>query len=192
MDDLDTSCESLGEVWILWISRIRYWQLEGSISINGLAVPSPGALRAIPVEKTEKGTGGRPWKTLGIYWERDDDHVTFVAPEKTRPEGRDTKQQMLSAASCIFDPIGCLAPFLSLWQRGVAWNESLLEEVERHWVIWKRELVDLPFVRFSRALVPVPLEQAKRIELHAFFDASERTYGAVVYLRVKLRLDPRG
>ncbi|KRY10237.1 hypothetical protein T12_15320 [Trichinella patagoniensis] len=117
----------------------------------------PDALRAIPVEKTAKGTGGRSWKTLGIYWEREDDHVTFVAPEKTHPEGGDTKRQMLSAASCIFDPI---------------------EEVEWHWVIWKRELVDLSFVKFPCALVPVPLEQAKRIELHALCDASEQAYGA--------------
>ncbi|KRX71786.1 hypothetical protein T06_11888 [Trichinella sp. T6] len=128
-----------------------------------------------PVEKTAKGTGGRSWKTLGIYWEREDDHVTFVAPEKTRPEGEDTKRQMLSAASCIFDPIGCLAPFL---------DESP-KEVEWHWVIWKRELVDLSFVRFPRALVPVPLEQAKQIELHALCDVSEQAYGAVLYLRVE-------
>ncbi|KRX37289.1 hypothetical protein T05_12700 [Trichinella murrelli] len=77
-------------------------------------------LRALPVEKTAKGTGGRSWKTLGIYWEREDDHVTLVAPEKTRPEGEDTKRQMLSAASCIFAPIGCLAPFLCL----CLWNKQ--------------------------------------------------------------------
>ncbi|KRZ49149.1 hypothetical protein T02_11395 [Trichinella nativa] len=81
---------------------------------------------------------------------------------------------MLSAASCIFDPIG-----------GVAWDEFFPEEVEWHWVIWKRELVDLSFVRFPRALVPVPLEQAKQIELHALCDVSEQAYGAVLYLRVE-------
>ncbi|XP_003369654.1 Pao retrotransposon peptidase family protein [Trichinella spiralis] len=146
MDDLDTSCNSLGEVWIL-VDQPHLLLASGGFHLHKWASNEPVALRAIPVEKTAKGTGGRPWKTLGINWERDDDH--------------------------------------SLWQRGVAWDESLPEEVERHWVIWKRELVDLPFVRFPRALVPVPLEQAKRTELHAFCDASERAYGAVVYLRVE-------
>ncbi|KRX29394.1 hypothetical protein T06_12666, partial [Trichinella sp. T6] len=40
-------------------------------------------------------------------------------------------------------------------------------------------LDDLPLIRLPRALVPIPLDHVKRIELHAFCDASERAYGAV-------------
>ncbi|KRX34952.1 hypothetical protein T05_11703 [Trichinella murrelli] len=100
------------------------------------------------------GVGDRPWKTLAIYWQRDDDNLTFVAPEGTRLAAGDTKRQMLSTAAGIFDSIGCLALFLvlakilfqSLWETGAGWDEPLPEEVNRPWIDRKRELDDLPLV----------------------------------------------
>ncbi|KRZ95930.1 hypothetical protein T08_11349 [Trichinella sp. T8] len=170
MDDLATSCDSVAEPGALWTS----W-------------------RPCSPLKTTVGAGGRPRKTLEIYWERNEDYLTFVTPERRRSEGGDTKRQLLSTASGIFDPIGCLAPFLvrakiifqSLWERGLDWDEPLPEGVERPWFAWKRELGDLPHIRLPRALVPIPLDQVKRIELHAFCDASGRAYGTVVYLRME-------
>ncbi|KRY22843.1 hypothetical protein T12_8033 [Trichinella patagoniensis] len=163
MDDLATSCDSVAE------ARSLVDQLASLLA---------------SVEKTTVGAGDRPWKTLGIYWERNEDYLTFVTPERRRSEGGDTKRQLLSTASGIFDPIGCLAPFLvrakilfqSLWERGLDWDEPLPEGVERPWFAWKRELGDLPHIRLPRALVPIPLDQVKRIELHAFCDASEREH----------------
>ncbi|KRY56245.1 hypothetical protein T03_5383 [Trichinella britovi] len=185
MDDLATSCDSVAEPGALWTS----WRPCSPLWASN----EPDALRDLPVEKTTVGAGGRPWKTLEIYWERNEDYLTFVTPERRRSEGRDTKRQLLSTASGIFDPIGCLAPFLvrakilfqSLWERGLDWDEPLPEGVERPWFAWKRELGDLPHIRLPRALVPIPLDQVKRIELHACCDASERAYGTVVYLRVE-------
>ncbi|KRX37880.1 hypothetical protein T05_2497, partial [Trichinella murrelli] len=188
MDDLATSCDSVAEPGALWTS----WR-PCSPLLHKWASNEPDALRDLPVEKTTVGAGGRPWKTLEIYWERNEDYLTFVTPERRRSEGGDTKRQLLSTASGIFDPIGCLAPFLvrakiifqSLWERGLDWDEPLPEGVERPWFAWKRELGDLPHIRLPRALVPIPLDQVKRIELHAFCDASGRAYGTVVYLRVE-------
>ncbi|KRZ70324.1 hypothetical protein T10_9555 [Trichinella papuae] len=192
MDDLATSCDSVAEARGL-VDQLGSLLASGGFQLHKWASNEPNALRDLPVEKTTMGTGDRPWKTLGIYWERNDDYLTFVAPERRRPEGRDTKRKLLSTASGIFDPIGCLAPFLvrakilfqSLWEKGLDWDEPLPEDVERPWSAWKRELGDLSLIRLPRALVPVPLDQAKRIELHAFCDASERAYGTVVYLRVE-------
>ncbi|KRX68941.1 hypothetical protein T09_10368 [Trichinella sp. T9] len=53
------------------------------------------------------------------------------------------------------------------------------------WGRWKRELKELALIKVPRALVPVPVAQVKRVELHAFCDASELAYGAAVYLRVE-------
>ncbi|KRY18247.1 hypothetical protein T12_4835, partial [Trichinella patagoniensis] len=181
MDDLATSCDSVAE------ARTLVDQLSSLLASGGFRLHKP------PMERTTIGAGGRPWKTLGIYWERDEDYLTFVNPVRSRPEGGDTKRQLLSVASGIFDPIGCLAPFLVrakilfqlLWERGLDWDEPLLADVERPWLAWKSELEDLSLIRLPRALVPIPLDHVKRIELHAFSDASERAYGAVVYLRVE-------
>ncbi|KRY08159.1 hypothetical protein T12_7544 [Trichinella patagoniensis] len=192
MDDLATSCDSVAEARSL-TDQLGSLLASGGFWLHKWANNEPDALRELPVEKAAMGVGGRPWKTLAIYWQHDDDHLTFVAPEGTRLAAGDTKRQMLSTASGIFDPIGCLAPFLvlarilfhSLWETGADWDEPLQEEENRPWIDWKRELDDLPLVRFPRALVSVPLDQAKQIELHAFCDASERAYGAVVYLRME-------
>ncbi|KRX34940.1 hypothetical protein T05_2291, partial [Trichinella murrelli] len=192
MDDLATSCDSVAEARSL-ADQLGSLLASGGFRLYKWASNEPDALRELPVEKTAMGIGSRPWKTLGIYWQRDDDHLAFVVPERSRLAAGDTKRQMLSTASGIFDPIGCLAPFLvqakilfqSLWETGADWDKPLPEEVNRPWIDWKRELDDLPLVRFPRPLVSVPLDQAKQIEHHAFCDASERAYGAVVYLRVE-------
>ncbi|KRZ59301.1 hypothetical protein T02_15048 [Trichinella nativa] len=192
MDDLATSCDSVAEARSL-ADQLGSLLASGGFRPHKWASNEPDALRELPVEKTAMGIGSRPWMTLGIYWQRDDDHLAFVVPEGSRLAAGDTKRQMLSTASGIFDPIGCLAPFLvqakilfqSLWETGADWDEPLPEEVNRPWIDWKRELDDLPLVRFPRALVSVPLDQVKQIELHAFCDASERAYGAVAYLRVE-------
>ncbi|XP_003368070.1 zinc knuckle protein, partial [Trichinella spiralis] len=192
MDDLATSCDSVADARSL-VDQLSSLLASGGFQLHKWASNEPDALQDLPLEKTTMGAGGRPWKTLGIYWERNEDYLTFVNPERRRPEGGDTKRQLLSVASGIFDPIGCLAPFLvrakilfqSLWERGLDWDEPLPEDVERPWLAWKSELDDLPLIRLPRALVPIPLDHVKRIELHAFCDASERAYGAVVYLRVE-------
>ncbi|KRZ08542.1 hypothetical protein T11_16111 [Trichinella zimbabwensis] len=116
-----------------------------------------------------------------------------MSPGTTRQDGQDSKRQLLSTASRVFDPVGCLAPFTvmakipfqSLWQLRVSWDEPLPEDVERHWNRWKRDMAELSLIRVPRALVPVTLAQVNWIELHAFCDASERAYGAVVYLRLE-------
>ncbi|KRY44482.1 hypothetical protein T03_15120, partial [Trichinella britovi] len=192
MDDLATSCDSVDDARSL-VDQLSSLLASGGFQLHKWASNEPAALRDLPMEKTKLGAGGRPWKTLGIHWKRNEDYLTFVTPEKRRPEGGNTKRQLLSVASSIFDPIGCLAPFLvrakilfqSLWERGLDWDEPLPEDVERPWLAWKSELDDLPLIRLPRALVPIPLDHVKRIELHAFCDASERAYGAVVYLRVE-------
>ncbi|KRZ71018.1 hypothetical protein T10_9429 [Trichinella papuae] len=153
----------------------------------------PTALGSIPAERRAAGTEGGLWKTLGIFWDRKDDCLTFVPPGTTRQDGQDSKRQLLSTASRVFDPVGCLALFTvmakilfqSLWQLRVPWDEPLPEDVEQHWNRWKRELAELSLIRVPRALVPVTLAQVNRIELHAFCDASELAYGAVVYLRLE-------
>ncbi|KRZ10615.1 hypothetical protein T4B_1993 [Trichinella pseudospiralis] len=56
---------------------------SGGFHLHKWASNEPDALRAVPAEKTARGTGGCPWKTLGIYWERNGDHLTFIKHESS-------------------------------------------------------------------------------------------------------------
>ncbi|KRY42505.1 hypothetical protein T01_11252 [Trichinella spiralis] len=160
VDDLATSCESPDEARTL-ATQLEELMASGGFHLHKWASNEPAALRAIPTERRSTETR---------------DHLSFIPPRTPSRDGRDSKRQMLSTASSIFDPMGFLAPFM---------DEPLPDDVDHLWVKWKQELEELPLITVPRALVPVALVEAKRVELHAFCDASELAYGAVIYLRVE-------
>lgn len=93
----------------------------------------------------------------------------------------------MSEIAQIFDPLGLIGPVITrakllmqhLWQLQVGWDESLSQEVCTQWTGYRKELANLNSLRIPRQA----LVTAKDIELHGFSDASERAYGACVYLR---------
>ncbi|KRY76638.1 hypothetical protein T4A_3663 [Trichinella pseudospiralis] len=180
VDNLAASCESPDEARTL-ATQLEELMASGGFHLHKWASNEPAALRAIPTERRSTETRGCLSKTLGIYWNRSRDHLSFIPPRTPSRDGRDSKRQMLSMASSIFDPMGFLAPFMvrakilfqSLWQLGAFWDEPLPDDVDRLWGKWKEELEELPLINVPRALVPVALVEAKRVELHAFCDASE-------------------
>ncbi|KRX21013.1 hypothetical protein T07_14372 [Trichinella nelsoni] len=161
VDELATSCESLNEARRLAAQREEL-MASGGFHLYKWASDDPAALSAIPTEKRSTEAKGCLWKTLGIYLDHKKDHLTFISPETVRRDGRDSKPQLLHTASSIFDLLGCLAPFTG-----------------------KREMKELPLIKVLCTLVPAPLAQVKRVELHAFCDTSELAYGAMVYMRVE-------
>ncbi|KRY47805.1 hypothetical protein T03_15691 [Trichinella britovi] len=139
--------------------------------ICGKPHSSPSEEARVLLTKVEEPTDA----ALRKFWEIEAMGITpedVVAPEDTRMmeqfekslsfNGERYQRQMLSTASSIFDPMGFLAPFM-----------------------WKQELEELPLINVPRALVPVALVETKLVELHAFCDASELAYGAVICLRVE-------
>ncbi|KRX53725.1 hypothetical protein T09_8680, partial [Trichinella sp. T9] len=137
VDDLATSCESPDEARTL-ATQLEELMASGGFHLHKWASNEPAALRAIPTEKRSTETRGCLWKTLGIYWDRSRDHLSFIPPRTLSRDGRDSKRQMLSTASSIFDPMGFLAPFMvrakilfqSLWQLGTFWDEPLPDDVD--------------------------------------------------------------
>ncbi|KRY86531.1 hypothetical protein T4D_7652 [Trichinella pseudospiralis] len=142
----------------------------------------------------EQSDRSRLLKTLGIFWQRESDLLTFRPPERVA-EYPDTKRGVLKALVSVFDPLGCLAPYTVkakiiiqlLWQCGVAWDDPLPPETETRWRTWKGELPDISRIVMEGALVQVPLTTITRLELHGFSDASGKAYGTVVYLRLSHR-----
>ncbi|KRZ15249.1 hypothetical protein T11_16503 [Trichinella zimbabwensis] len=68
---------------------------------------------------------------------------------------------------------------------GIVWdsaNDELAYSVLSE--TWKLELCDISDIRISRCLIPFHGSTINKVELHAFGDATETAYGAVVYLVV--------
>ncbi|XP_064629292.1 uncharacterized protein LOC135488580 [Lineus longissimus] len=70
-----------------------------------------------------------------------------------------------------------------LWQKGLGWDDTLDETTAQKWRIGKGELKELDQLEIPQCL-PLGLGEISSIELHGFGDASEKAYGAAVYIRV--------
>ncbi|XP_038106574.1 uncharacterized protein LOC119766211 [Culex quinquefasciatus] len=124
-------------------------------------------------------------KALGILWHPKEDEFSFKV--NLSPNSVNTKRQLLSDSSKLFDPFGWLAPvtikikilYQHLWLCELSWDDGLPATVEPAWKEIKETLHLLEQIRIRRF---APNKDGK-IELHGFSDASEAAYSAVVYAR---------
>lgn len=127
-------------------------------------------------------------KILGLTWNVDKDAFEYTVrlPQVQYPI---TKRRALSDIARLFDPLGWLAPvtvkakiFIQrIWITGIKWDENLPQENLDEWMQFRMELEELEhFV--------IPRWNSMRNsdishEIHAFCDASNDAYAAVIYLR---------
>ena len=132
-------------------------------------------------------------KVLGLKWVPTSDTFTFEVMD-IPSDIVVTKRVVLSFISRLFDPLGFLTPvimlakclFQDLWREGLDWDDEIpvpLQQVFLQWVEGLRHLRDLSI---PRSYSGFPWSDMRDIELHAFGDASEKGYGACVYLRYRL------
>jgi hypothetical protein len=133
-----------------------------------------------------------PLKALGICWNTLTDCFEFHIPQNQfLLHECETRRNMLSDASKIFDPMGLLSPytirskilFQQLWNRGLQWDEQLPEDILQQWNAWKTELPKINEISIPRCF----MQNGKfgtSVELHGFGDASPKAYDAVLYVRV--------
>ena len=72
-----------------------------------------------------------------------------------------------------------------IWVCGLDWDDLLPEQISVKIMSWFAELPMLPKIRVPRCLQL--REEVTSATLHAFVDASENAYGAVVYMRSEYR-----
>ena len=107
-----------------------------------------------------------------------------------------TKRSVLSVLSRLYDPMGIISPFVlkakilfqTIWRQGHDWDQQLPIELSEEFQKWLEDSKCLVDLKFSRAYFPnIPWSYVvNHVEIHAFGDASESGYGAVVYLRILL------
>ena len=130
---------------------------------------------------------------LGVEWNTEGDHLfTDQHGITTTLLGKPaTKRKVLSATAKFYDPLGLFAPvliiakilFQDIWLRGIDWEEILPAELATRWQSWTSKLQDLSRIHIPRWL---GISSNQSIEIHVFCDASERAYGAVLYVRSTL------
>ena len=127
-----------------------------------------------------------PSKTLGLGWLTQSDELCF--PTGPSPPFEFTKREMLSVISQIYDPLGLLAPCVirmkmllqRLWLQKLAWDEKLPSDIKNIWIEFINSLSHLSDLRISRHVI---CNDYDSLEFHVFADASERAYGACLYVR---------
>ena len=127
-------------------------------------------------------------KTLGISWKPVSDSFVFSIE---LPEVRQlTKRALLSDSSKVFDPIGWLAPAVfafkcliqQTWVEGLTWDGDLPAHIADYWIQLRQDLLKLNDLQLPRCVIPMKQHTKQH---HAFCDASEKGYAAVIYVRTQ-------
>ncbi|XP_057379646.1 uncharacterized protein LOC130701871 [Daphnia carinata] len=161
-----------------WISNsASFLKILASTSVG-----SSGDLTELPLSRDDSE------KVLGVYWNPKMDTLKF------RVNATDdidfTPVGIASKVASLFDPQGMAAPVIvkakiklrELGTKGLQWNDPVSSEDRDWWEAWFDALRQLNDLNIPRCLFPEE-ENIIRTELHAFGDASEEAYAAVIYIR---------
>ena len=144
-------------------------------------------------EFESKHSGATSCKVLGLKWLSLDDCFTY----DTFPISEGlviTKRIVLSAIARLFDPLGFLSPvimlakilFQELWKLGLDWDSSIPDHLQREFSEWIYGLEQVKELKIERSYTKGKAwGKITKITLHSFGDASEKGYGACVYLVCK-------
>ncbi|XP_058449021.1 uncharacterized protein LOC131428981 [Malaya genurostris] len=127
-------------------------------------------------------------KTLGLSWEPRSDNFRFSVPQ-WNDSTEINKRIILSNFARLFDPLGLVGPVVvqakiflqDLWKQKCSWMEPLIEELQHWWLKFRHSLAGLSTLNVPRWLAFN--NDTVSVEIHGFCDASEKAYGACVYLR---------
>lgn len=128
-------------------------------------------------------------KVLGLQWNSIKDVFTVSLPE-IHEKKCFTKREVLSKIASMFDPLGVLGPVIvvgkiimqEIWILKLDWDDYLPEELNTRWNNYFKKLSALTNVKIPRHLCLN--YSVEKFEIHSFSDASLRSYGACLYLRI--------
>jgi len=126
---------------------------------------------------------------LGYKWDKLEDTI-YCDLTILPPPLKISKREILSSVQKVFDPIGFTCPatlfpkllLQDLWEKKMGWDEKLPDEYVGKFKEWTSELFCLQEIRIPRHLQPGSSTR-ENWQIHAFCDASQKAYSAVVFLR---------
>jgi hypothetical protein len=129
-------------------------------------------------------------QVLGIDWNTESDTL-WVDPSNTldNPTKRPiTKRRLLQMTAKFYDALGLFSPvpavgkilFQETLCRGLQWEEIVLNHIGVRWHAWITSLPMLQNIHIPRLIAT---SGGYDNQIHDFCDASEKAYGAVLYIR---------
>ena len=133
-------------------------------------------------------------KALGVKWNSEND--TMAVDVNTQVGFESTKRGLLGDISRTFDVLGWINPVIlpmkllmqELWDPNLGWDAPLPEPLRIRHKLWREELSQLIDLELPRCYFAN--EPSKEVSLHGFSDASEKAYGAVIYMRATYENQP--
>ncbi|XP_068229312.1 LOW QUALITY PROTEIN: uncharacterized protein [Palaemon carinicauda] len=135
-----------------------------------------------------------PNTVLGLKWCNSLDSFSFDGINSDSfVEVVCTKRSILSVIAKIFYPLGLISPYVmygkilfqELWKLGLTWDQEMPSELKLKFQRWLLSSEHFKNYQIDRCYFsPKAWGKLSHMELHGFGDASEKGYGACVYLRV--------
>ncbi|GFV12282.1 integrase catalytic domain-containing protein [Trichonephila clavipes] len=184
LDDILSGCSSLNELESL---KTELTQLFKSAEMSLHKWCFSHSTNNFPDLHFDQSSEESITKTLGVLWNSSSDTFCFKVSPLTNHIF--TKRDVLSQIARIFDPLGLLGPVISkakffmqqLWLLKLEWHEKLPVPVAAEWDSFMQSLPVLERLKIPRFVLSENLES---IILYGFSDASEKGFGAVIYVSV--------
>ncbi|XP_068215832.1 uncharacterized protein [Palaemon carinicauda] len=135
-----------------------------------------------------------PNTVLGLKWCNSLDSFSFDGINSDSfVEVVFTKRSILSVIAKIFYPLGLISPYVmygkilfqELWKLGLTWDQEMPSELKLKFQRWLLSGQHFKNYQIDRCYFSQKAwGKLSHMELHGFGDASEKGYGACVYLRV--------
>ncbi|XP_036346838.1 uncharacterized protein LOC118756166 [Rhagoletis pomonella] len=155
------------------------WQSNSKVLVNAFQSKEPNTLLLSDNADTS---------VLGLKWHTDSDEFTFVVktPEVSVVI---SKRIVLSCVAQLYDPNGYITPVTfigkiivqDLWRLSMGWDEQVPQSIKDRWLEFWKDISELERFKLPRY---IRVSNDATIQLHGFADASEKGFGAVIYVRV--------
>ncbi|KMQ87666.1 bel12-ag transposon polyprotein [Lasius niger] len=196
MDDLltgtDTKSEAirlqkeLSELLTSAQFPLRKWRTNDRAILNHLT--EPGKTENLLILDKQESV-----KTLGLLWNSNEDVLQYEIKQPN--SSKVTKRRILSTIAQIYNPLGLIGPVVmtvkqimqGLWKLSIGWDEEVSADLKSKWDVFCESWNHLQSLKIPRNVGSG--KQKGSISLHGFCDASEKGFGACVYVLSKGKND---
>lgn len=189
VDDYFTGADNEEEIIKLY-NELRAMLAEAGLELGKWRTNCPELATIINTDENDECVvlSDEHASVLGLIWIPKNDCFAFKVELSMSEDIKITKLVIVSEVAKLYDPNGYMAPVITvakaliqkLWVERFEWNELLSEELIASWKQFYYDLIQLNQLRIPRW---IQTTRNRNIDLIGFCDASQRAYGAAVYVR---------